>query len=69
MVREYREEVTRSYTPLTSLQEFLTGRMDLVVKVYPQGKMGQALANGQGTFVMKVSPPMPMLLPDALRIG
>eukprot|EP00929_Paragymnodinium_shiwhaense_P108279 TRINITY_DN74602_c0_g1_i1.p1 TRINITY_DN74602_c0_g1~~TRINITY_DN74602_c0_g1_i1.p1 ORF type:complete len:803 (-),score=205.59 TRINITY_DN74602_c0_g1_i1:70-2478(-) len=66
---EYREEVTRSYTPLTSVQEYLAGRMDLMVKVYPEGKMSQALASGAGTLTVKISPPLPLLIPERYRQG
>eukprot|EP00440_Ansanella_granifera_P074507 gb/GFBE01080856.1/.p1 GENE.gb/GFBE01080856.1/~~gb/GFBE01080856.1/.p1 ORF type:complete len:604 (+),score=167.97 gb/GFBE01080856.1/:1-1812(+) len=38
------EEVKRSYTPASSIADLQKGTLDLMVKVYPQGKMTQYLS-------------------------
>eukprot|EP00927_Polykrikos_kofoidii_P019496 TRINITY_DN19114_c0_g1_i4.p1 TRINITY_DN19114_c0_g1~~TRINITY_DN19114_c0_g1_i4.p1 ORF type:complete len:661 (-),score=121.13 TRINITY_DN19114_c0_g1_i4:112-2094(-) len=67
MCREFKEEVTRSYTPLSNVQEYNSGRLDLMVKSYPNGKMSQALVNGSPSMVVRLSPPLPIFLSENYR--
>eukprot|EP00927_Polykrikos_kofoidii_P078760 TRINITY_DN75578_c0_g1_i1.p1 TRINITY_DN75578_c0_g1~~TRINITY_DN75578_c0_g1_i1.p1 ORF type:complete len:648 (-),score=112.43 TRINITY_DN75578_c0_g1_i1:155-2041(-) len=42
---EEKEEIIRSYTPLSSMEHFRQGRLELMVKVYRQGRMSQHLGS------------------------
>lgn len=51
------EELRRSYTPVSDAQAYKAGTLELMVKVYPHGKMTQHLASlGLGDTVL-ISPP------------
>lgn len=58
---DYGEEVQRAYTPVSSAQEYMQGILELMVKVYPDGKMSSWLASLRPGCRLLVSPPQPTL--------
>eukprot|EP00747_Dinoflagellata_sp_TGD_P073682 gnl/TRDRNA2_/TRDRNA2_158014_c0_seq1.p1 gnl/TRDRNA2_/TRDRNA2_158014_c0~~gnl/TRDRNA2_/TRDRNA2_158014_c0_seq1.p1 ORF type:complete len:707 (-),score=202.09 gnl/TRDRNA2_/TRDRNA2_158014_c0_seq1:139-2196(-) len=52
------EEVQRSYTPVSSAEEYRRGELELMVKVYPKGKMTQILSKLKVGAELQVSSPI-----------
>mmetsp|Transcript_23696 Transcript_23696/g.52265 ORF Transcript_23696/g.52265 Transcript_23696/m.52265 type:complete len:594 (-) Transcript_23696:46-1827(-) len=52
-----RRPVARPYTPISSQEEYLNGKLSLLVKVYEKGRMSKHLAGVEPGTVLKVSLP------------
>jgi cytochrome-b5 reductase len=59
--------VVREYTPVSSFEQLLTGRVELLIKLYPDGKMSQQLQNLSVGDVIELSHPKPTLSLDHLN--
>lgn len=61
------QELKRSYTPVSSAGEYVQGRLEFMVKVYPDGKMTSYLAGLRPGSIVLVSKPCVTLAPEQYR--
>eukprot|EP00439_Symbiodinium_sp_Y106_P060993 s632_g9.t1 len=63
------EEIQRSYTPLSSAEDYKKGILELVIKVYPKGRMSSHLGRMKNGDSILVSRPVPTVDPEDYKEG
>ncbi|CAJ1420610.1 unnamed protein product [Effrenium voratum] len=63
------EEIQRSYTPLSNAEQYKKGVLELLIKVYPKGKMSSHLGRMKPGDSMLVSRPVATVEPEEYAQG
>ncbi|CAE7817835.1 RPL21E, partial [Symbiodinium necroappetens] len=63
------EEIQRSYTPLSSAEDYKKGILELIIKVYPKGRMSAHLGRMKNGDSILVSRPVPTVDPEDYKEG
>eukprot|EP00933_Yihiella_yeosuensis_P031941 TRINITY_DN25530_c0_g1_i1.p1 TRINITY_DN25530_c0_g1~~TRINITY_DN25530_c0_g1_i1.p1 ORF type:complete len:605 (-),score=162.60 TRINITY_DN25530_c0_g1_i1:91-1905(-) len=66
---EIGEEVKRAYTPVSTIEDLKKGHLDLLIKIYPDGKMSQHVAKMKPGDNILVTKPVKTLEPSDYKMG